>query len=439
VLGALPLLACRNAETPADGVADTAQDELAYTGVVVLHLDTFRADHLPAYGYERDTTPKLSERDWMVVHGLRSTASWTLPASASFLTSLEPQNHRMMFSTGPSNMPTLEVTSWAERLDDLGWSTGLFSGNVWVSEEDGMDRGFDFSEVLEKADSNRTNFADLSADALEWVDRRDPSVPFMMHLQPMDTHSPYNPTDEDLAEFRTDPMPFDEIAEGRGWDSMSFTTAWEEATTDEEKAAIGQGAIDVYDGCVLGLDREIDGFLDALDERGLLEKTVVVLTADHGESLDDNDGGLFAHDHGWREELVQLPWMMLHSELVPGDVACLSSNVDVWPTLATLVSVEGAEGLDGMDVAQGCRDLTRGSLWGNNGTLETLGVATEQAALKRDCESQETAGTLVGDGADRTETTPPEELPGGDELNQAIDDLSLEISEKVAGRGCKGA
>jgi arylsulfatase len=426
------LLACDPGGTTPP--AEVAEAEAG--GVIVIHVDTLRREQMTTYGYARDTTPLLAARDWMIVDGLRAASGWTMPSTAALLTGLEPQHNGMRYAEGPKDMPTLEVTSFAERLHDLGWSTAMFTGNIWASDLDGLDRGFSSTALVRKGEAEGPNSGALFAEALDWLAGRDPAQPFLLHIQPMDVHGPYQSTPEDLAAFRTEPMPLEEFDEG-GWDDEQLADAWEAAETEEERAAIAQAGIDAYDAALLGLDRQIGAFLDELDEQGLLPDTLVVLAADHGESLDESGQGFFGHHHGLREELTRLPWMMLRPDLEPGRVTCLSSNVDVWPTILPLLGVPVPEGLDGYDLGTGCRETARGSLYDSEGSLTWVYTAAESAALKRDCASGRTTGTAIGDGADATERTRAEEMEGGEALVAALDGFSDELAALGLGEpGC---
>jgi arylsulfatase A-like enzyme len=436
------MLACEAPRTARDApAADTGMVETlglalpALRGVVFLNIDTLRADHLGAYGYVRATTPLLDARDWLVVDGLRATSSWTMPSTASLLTSLEPQRHGLTWASTPQDMPVLDgVTTWPQRLAEAGWETGMFTGNVWASDQDGLDAGFATTTLVERMQDERTNFGGLAEGTLTWLDGLDPEAPFFAFLQPTGTHGPYDPDEDDLAAFRTADIPVQESAQG-GWETDAFNTTWYVAS-EAQRPAIEEAAVDLYDATILGLDGDVAGLLDALDERGRLAETLVVLTSDHGEAL--GEVGRFGHPDGWREELSRVPWMMLHSSLSPGRKGCLSSVVDVFPSLASALGLQPEVGVDGLDLATGCRAVARGELWGLDGTLADLGAATEEAALKRSCDEPGEGGTPIGFGADVTESTPAAELEGGDALQAALDALAADVAAEVGGAVCDG-
>ncbi len=428
LVAGLALAGCAPIAGPSEpGRAALVLPDLNVRGVLVLHVDTLRADHLPAYGYGRDTTPRLGARAWRVVDGVRAPTSWTLPSTASFLTSLEPERHGLLWwqATGEPNAE-LVATSWPDRLRAEGWATALFTGNPFASAQSHLDPGFDVVALSPKESTGQHNLAVLGEGLLAWLDTLPAEQPFLAHLQPVDMHAPYAPDAEDLAVFRADPLPYPRDRP-QGFTPQGFAAAW--ATADAAgRQAVTQAAIDVYDADLRGLDRDIDALLVALDDRGVLEDTLVVLTADHGETLNDPGTGAFGHQIAWREELVKLPLMLLHPAILPGEATCLGANIDVWPTIAARIGVEPATDVDGVDLAGGCRTQVRGSLWRDGGHLETLGEASAAGALQRDCRTGATAGTAIGGGADPTEETPPEDVPDGRALENALDVHSDEIA-----------
>ncbi len=399
-------------------------------GIVIIHADTLRADHLPAYGYGRDTTPTLDGYGWSVVVGDRATGSWTLPSTASFLTSLEPEHHGMVWM-GTELVP-LSATTWPERLQAAGWATALYSGNRIAGPITGLDRGEDVVHAPPETPDNEHLDA-LLGPALGWLDSLDPGTHFALMLQPMDMHSPYLPSATDLAAFRQDPIPFSEGADG--YDEHAFAQSWLDSDT-AGRASIDAAVTDLYDADLLGLDRGVGALLHELDNRGLLEHTLVVFSADHGESLDDNGTGGFGHMHGWREEEVNIPLMLLNPGLAAGEQDCLASNMDVWPTIAAAIGLPPAEGVDGVDLGLGCRELVRGSHWQGHKKLSVLAVATTEAKLTLGCTPPTYGGTVAGPDRDPTEQTPLDQLPNPEELKSGLDAYTGEVVSELPETRC---
>lgn len=429
----LIVAACRSegGDTAETGVPDPDED---LVGVVVVQVDTLRADRLAAWGSPRSLTPALDARPWQRLHGVRTTASWTFPSTVSFLTSLEPA--RSGLGDAALDVQVAIPPTWPALLRDAGWATGLFTGNPYLVGT-GVEGEFSVSVLRKKNETGQDNLAALAVDALRWLDGLPEGQPFYLHLQPMDLHAPYDPDPAELAALRADPLPFSP-EEGGAYEIAPMEAAWAAATTDAERDAVAQGALDVYDAQLPGLDRALDDLLTALASRGLLDRVAVMVTSDHGESLNAGGDGRFEHGYEWREELVNVPVLVL----LPGgsgsrDEDCVASNVDLWPTLAAAHGLPILPDTDGIDLAEGCRAMARGSLWEDVGPpLRWVGVGDLDGALQRSCATGEEGGTPTGPDADPTETTPVEELPDGGRYRAAMDDALADLASVRPDLGC---
>lgn len=408
--------------------------------VIVIQMDTLRADHLPHYGYARDTAPGLGALPLLAVTGERPSAGWTLPSSASLLTGLSPQHHQLVFfyEKHTPNGPLLGV-SFPERLQDEGYATGLFSGNDVVSEYTGLDAGFDTSVIRMKStpDSGANGggtLATLGEDALDWIDGLPDGQPFHAHLQPMNMHQPLVIADADLAMFRSTAPTIPKGAAG-GYQYADFITAHLAATDPPAKAALHQSLVDIYDAALFGLDRETTDFLSALDSRGLLSNTTVVFTADHGETLDDEFNGYWGHGEDLREELTRIPLLILQPGAPGGAATCVSSNADLWPTLWGAMDLEPPTGLDGVDLADGCRLQAGSSRFSEEGVTHAA-AGSEVGKIAVHCEAATALGTDVGPGADVSEQTSSAEVNEGDVLVASVRGDLDEIQSLLGGPAC---
>jgi arylsulfatase A-like enzyme len=313
--------------------------------VVVIAVDTLRADHLGCYGYSRPTSPRIDRLSAeSVVFGTAiSQSSWTLPAFASMFTGRLPSVHRAGEGRFPA-VSRLDETypTLAEILRDAGYRTASFVSNPWVGAEVGMARGF------EEHDQEKIG-AFAAARAIRWL-KRAPAEPFFLFVHVMDPHQPYVPTPEDAKPF-IDPSytgPVGMVAAG------TPDPAW--------TAADRQRVIDLYDGEILGSDHLVGAVLDTLAARGLDRRTIVVFVSDHGEELFDH--GWLSHGHTLYDELLRVPLMIRFPRgTAPRRVERQVRTMDLLPTLLEALALPAPEGIDAVSLMP----LVRGE----EGTPET--------------------------------------------------------------------
>ncbi len=307
--------------------------------VVLLVLDTVRADHLSLYGYGRQTTPRLQAlaRDAIVFDFARAPSSWTLPSHATMFTGRWP--HELSVDTDrplDSTYPTL-----AEFLSGHGYVTGGFVGNTFYCNSwFGLDRGFTRYEDSEESRefsaqqvmrcaavgralmplavqagvwdtsgdfAERKTAAMVNDDALEWLDARD-GRPFFLFLNYIDAHGPYRvPEDFPRAYSK---LSSDEIiaanqkARRRGNDKR---LSQEERTA--ALAELGRIGGDAYDDCLRYVDEQAGRLLDELQRRDLRRNTWIIITSDHGEHFGEK--GNYWHGNTLYRPLVDVPLLIV--------------------------------------------------------------------------------------------------------------------------------
>jgi choline-sulfatase len=287
-----------------------AADRFPQVPVVLISIDTLRADHLPLYGYRAGATPNLDAlgRQGIVFERLYSHCPQTLPAHASMLTGLLPPAHGVRDNIG---FTLKEGTSTlASRLHAAGWATGGAVSAYVLRRQTGIAQGFDFfDDALDIADTTESialvqrDGAVAVSSLLQWIEsQRD--RPFFAFLHLYEPHSPYTPPER----YRNLPL--------------------------------------AYDGEIAYADELVGRFLDRLRERGLLDRAVVAVTSDHGEGLKDHgeeEHGIFLYDEAVHVPLViRLPGAQRAGLRVAGPVA----QADIAPTLLDLVG-QPTTGTDG--------------------------------------------------------------------------------------------
>jgi len=309
--------------------------------VLLYVIDTLRADHLGCYGYSRPTSPHI---DALAATGIRfehavAQSSWTTPATASILTGRYPLAHGAT-TLGEGMWP--DVPTLAEVLHGAGYRTAAFVTNGNVAGELGFARGFETYRYFPE-DRKRAGMY-LRADELHpqivpWLaegDRR----PFFLYVHATDPHAPYLPPDGWADRFRDDEgLP----ALARYPDLLQALTSGRVLQTAENVSYL----VSQYDAEVAFLDESIGQFLGELGRLRLLDDTLIVLVADHGEEFHDH--GRFSHGRTLYGEVTNVPLII---RLPGGDgggrhVTPLARQIDILPTVLAQVGVPLPDHVDG--------------------------------------------------------------------------------------------
>jgi len=308
--------------TPTISVAAPAPEPL----VVVYLVDTLRADHLPLYGYARDTAPELTRfaRDAVVFEQAIASSSWTKPSVASLFTSLPPRDHGCVQFYTPLD---LSLVTLAELLHEQGYATGAVVVNpLLLARGMHFDQGFSYFA----APRSPRRAEQLVDDALAFLDARR-GQPAFLYLHTMDAHTPYLP-----------PAPFDR----RYQPHPRAGRAAAEPSDYQEPRDLAR-IVAQYDGAVAYGDREFGRLLRGLRERGLYDGALVAFLSDHGEEFLDHGG--WVHGHTLFDELVRVPLVVK----LPGRreagrrVAAQVQLVDLLPTILRAAGHEAPAGITG--------------------------------------------------------------------------------------------
>lgn len=349
--------------------------------VVLVFIDTLRPDHLGVYGYERDTSPALDAwaEQAVVFENARSVAPWTLPTTRAVITGEHPELY--------DQTPTL-----AERLSARGWATAVFAGNVYLSSNFDMHRGWGHHQVEHKPGA-RTEVA----RARQWLEANpDRDALVMLHF--MDVHLPYE-----------EPRAYASRWAGARPDRLSTSRFTRSQVLLAGLDPAGQQYVrDRYDGAIRFVDDTLAPLLDDLDD------AIVVIFSDHGEEFWDH--GDFEHGHTLYDELLRVPLIVRAPGLAPGRVQAPVSLLDLTPTVLDLVGVEAPTRgdslvaamrgdptalatLDRRDIAFG-RPLYGDNRWGTlRGTTKYTTSAGDEALFDLSVDPGELTDVLKGDTA----------------------------------------
>lgn len=288
-------------------------------GIVVITLDTTRADRLSLYGFMNVSLPHLERlaREGVVFDQATSVAPLTLPAHTSLFTGLLPPNHGVRDNADP---PLAEThTTLAETLHARGFRTGAFVGSVVLDPDRGLRQGFEEYRGIDGDPAPTSHRVQRRADrvvtdAIQWLDTIAGSR-FLLWAHLYDPHRPYDP-----------PEPFASIY-----------------------------AHNPYVGEIAFADAQIGRLFEALKRRALLDRTIVVVAGDHGESLGERgerDHGVFIY-----ENVLRVPLMIRAPSVAPHRVGEVVRLTDVMPTILDLagVAVPQVDGISLVELMRGRR------------------------------------------------------------------------------------
>jgi choline-sulfatase len=287
--------------------------------VLLVTLDTVRADHVGSYGYRDASTPTL---DGLAGRGVRfetavAHAPLTGPSHASILTGQTPIGHGFRNNSGFVLTPVAKTA--AQDFRGAGYRTAAFVSGFPLDRRFGFNRGFElYDDHLPKGnDARRTPYVERFADgttdaALRWLGTPPSSqatqpAPWFLWVHYYDPHAPYEPPAADLAErYRRSP----------------------------------------YDGEIAFVDRQLGRLLSALDTRNEAARTIVLVTGDHGESLGEHGEG--THGIFLYDATLRVPWIMAGPKIEPGRVSrTIARSVDVLPTLLDYAGLPQRTDVDG--------------------------------------------------------------------------------------------
>jgi arylsulfatase A-like enzyme len=331
--------------------------------IVLVVIDTLRADHLSAYGYRRPTSPRLDRLAGQGTLFLRSlsAATWTLPSTASLLTGLPPDRHGAR--TGDDTLGETAVTL-AEELRDLGYRTAAITDGGFVDPQWGFGQGFDRYETTERRDRGQQRVRQGAAAALRFLEENR-HAPFFLLLHTYEPHQPYFNRegfgDPFLAEIGKEQGSAANLPHLDGGAELASARAGGEpgeaveVGPDVRLDGLGLArAVALYDGEIRRVDHYFGQVLDRLESRS--GRTAVLVTSDHGEEFQEH-GGLDHFAGKLFEENVRVPLILRApqaSNTAAGRrIAAPVSGIDVMPTLLALAGApERARRLPGRNLLE---------------------------------------------------------------------------------------
>jgi len=313
--------------------------------VILISVDSLRADHVGAYGYKRDTTPTIDAlaSDGVTFANASSTSAWTLPAHMSMITGRSLLGHGVVSDDRglSDDVPTL-----AETLRSAGYTTAAIVSAPYVESRYGFARGFDHY------DDQTINFAThgqsytevtaprLQATADEWLSANHDRK-FFLFLHYWDVHYDYTP-----------PSPYDTMFDPDYSGEMDGTNFYfrDDVHRDMDGRDL-EHILALYDGEIRLVDDHILELRKSLNRLGIAANTVIVVAGDHGDEFFEH--GRKGHHRTLYDEIVRVPMIVY----VPGKspstpvVEMETSITDIMPTILALTGTQPPSGIEGEDLA----------------------------------------------------------------------------------------
>lgn len=307
--------------------------------LILVTIDTLRADHLGAYGYVRNTSPvidALAEEAVLFENAIVPMA-FTGPSHASMLTGLYPHGHGVL--TNAYRLPAANLTL-AERLRAEGYRTAAFVAvRTILGRESGFDQGF---QTFDDGGKRKRRAAEVTRQAVTWLREAADGGDFFLWVHYYDVHCDYNAPEPFFEMFASG---YDGAIDPKGKCGKPHYNKME--LSDKDLTYIRA----LYDGEIRYVDQHVGILLKAVEELGLNENTILVLTSDHGESLGERR--VIGHDLSLHDYEIRVPLIIRHPALVGARrrIRQQVELVSLMPTLFDLLEVSHDAALAGASFA----------------------------------------------------------------------------------------
>lgn len=332
--------------------------------LILISVDTLRADHMGVYGYSKNTTPFVDEwaKNATVFTNAFTAIPLTIPSFVSLMTGRHPYQVGI-FSNEDGASLNPSVKTLAEILKKQQFNTAALVSNTVFSyvKPNKLERGFDEFKYFQSMDGNDQSHGEITTEAIKWLKSNKDSQ-FFLWVHYADPHGPYKPKPELRCKFNTDLCEKIDSKTYEEWETERLKTYEDLGISKLKSQGCPKGLkppedLDVfesfYDGEIASDDEEIGKILGLLKELKLDERSVVVFYADHGEGFDH--GYYFTHGGVTYNSNTKIPLIITY----PGNKAVGKKserfilNTDIFPTLLNLLAVNFKDKFsDGMNFAR---------------------------------------------------------------------------------------
>jgi len=343
------------------GLNKSSNDTSTDVNVLLISIDTVRADHLSCYGYDRSTSPNLDAlaKRGVLYERAYSQAPWTLVSHMSVFTSLLPSYHKV---ESINQRLSIDIPLMAEMLKEEGWETAAFVNNGQMKQHWGFGRGFDLWREFEAltpdgrtADEGRAK--NITDHAVSWLEKRTKSGgtgKFFMFLHYFDAHDPYDP-----------PAPFDGMFKPKddipmlGEETGMIVQRYRMKGAGLPDPRIVPKLISLYDGEIRYNDYHLGRLFAKLDELDIQKNTLVVVFSDHGEEFKEH--GSFLHGGTLYREVLHVPLIISCPGRVPEGARSPQPArlIDILPTILHVCELQPYQNAQGVSLLPIEYDATR--------------------------------------------------------------------------------
>lgn len=330
---------------------ETGENERRRPNIMLLLIDTLRADHIGTYGYSRKTTPNIDSiaADGVVFESATSQEPHTVPSTASILTGLYPANHGVV--TIIDDTFNDSAVTLGERLMKGGYITAGFTGTNIIIHFLKLGERFETFDWRCAPKMNWQSAECMAGRIIPWIEENK-SRPFFLYAHFFDPHDSYNAPPPYAEMFCK--APPDNLGIGGG-DLKGYTRGFlinfpmvEFSPNDLEYLKCR------YDGEIAYVDSQIGKILEHLRATGILDNTILIITADHGEEFLEH--GRLLHGQDLHGELTHVPMIFRYPPAIgPGRIKTPVETVDIVPTILDLAGIQPSQGLDGRSLVPAIR------------------------------------------------------------------------------------
>jgi len=329
--------------------------------IVFIVIDSLRPDHLGCYGYLRPTSPtidQLSKESILFTQAI-SPSTVTLLSVPSILTSTLPTTH-MVYDWEATLNPSLKTV--AQILKEKGYRTAFFSNHGIVGKIKGLEKGFDVF-----LDEGELSSDKLTQRAIRWIEKKGKN-PFFVYLHYMSVHVPYRPPPpydqiflKDALYKEEQEVPISEDERGKG--KIPNFLAQKGITNPSYYVAL-------YDGGIRYTDAQIARLLGWLKEKGFYKRTLILITADHGEFLGEHNL-YFCHGEKPYDTVLRVPLIMRFPNLPPQKIERQVSTLDIVPTILEVLGINSPsmEGVSLLPLLQGKKNFLHPYIFSLSGNI----------------------------------------------------------------------